>query len=141
MRLWAQQILPYIDRQRLLSQHRECAALRGAGWGRPHTTVNYVFTHNPALLVAYHFVVMDEMEKRGYHPDPIWRDPDYRGKTLGAQEGWVDKNALEDCYVLAYHTGEEIFPEHNQQYLTTCLNLLEEKGNPIKWNKEELNES
>lgn len=131
MRLWTQQILPYLDRQRLLSQHRECAALRGAGWGRPHATVNYVFTHNPALLVAYHFVVMDEMEKRGYHPDPIWRNPDYRGKTLGIQENWTDKNLLEDCYVIASVTGDKVFPEHNNEYIKECLTLLEAKGSPI----------
>ena len=132
MRLWSQQLLPYLDRQRLLSQHRECAALRGAGWGRPHATVNYVFTHNPALLVAYHFRVMDEMEKRGYHPDPIWRNQDYRGKVLGVQENWTDKNLLEDCYVMASVTGDKIFPEHNKEYAKECLALLEAKGSPIE---------
>ena len=74
MRLWYQKLLPYLDRQRLLSQHRECAALRGKGWGKKHSVVDYVFTHEHELLVAYHRLVMDEMERRGYHPDRTWDD-------------------------------------------------------------------
>ena len=87
MRLWSQQLLPYLDRQRLLSQHRECCALRGKGWGKKHSVVDYVFTHDPSWLVAYHRLVMDEMERRGYHPDRTWNDPCWRGATLGREEG------------------------------------------------------
>ena len=85
MRLWSQQLLPYLDRQRLLSQHRECCALRGKGWGKKHSVVDYVFTHEHELLVAYHRLVMDEMERRGYHPDRTWDDPCWRGSTLGRE--------------------------------------------------------
>ena len=35
------------------------------------------------------------MEARGYHPDPIWRDPNYRGKVLGIQPDWTDPNLFE----------------------------------------------
>lgn len=47
MRLWHEKLIPYLDRQRLLGQHRECAALRGKGWGKKHATVDYAFTHDP----------------------------------------------------------------------------------------------
>ena len=77
MRLWHQTLIPLLPRAQLLGQHRECAALRGAGWGRPHATVNYVFTHSPHKLYLYHALIMDEMEKRGYKPDPLWKDPLY----------------------------------------------------------------
>lgn len=33
MRLWHQDLITRLPRQQLLGQHRECAALRGAGWG------------------------------------------------------------------------------------------------------------
>ena len=126
MRLWSQQIIQHLDRQRLLGAHRECAALRGAGWGRPHATVNYVFTYSPSLLVAYHHLIMNEMERRGYHPDPIWRDPNYRGKVLGYDVSWAnDYNQ--------YLNGKIIYPEHNDEYLKECLNLLKEKGAPIDY--------
>jgi len=68
MRLWHQTLIPLLPRAQLLGQHRECAALRGAGWGRPHATVNYVFTHSPDKLYLYHVLIMEEMEKRGYKP-------------------------------------------------------------------------
>ena len=82
MRLWHQTLIPILPRAQLLGQHRECAALRGAGWGRPHATVNYVFTHSPYKLYLYHALIMEEMEKRGYKPDVLWKDPLYRGKAV-----------------------------------------------------------
>lgn len=42
MRLWHEALLPKLPRQQLLGQHREVAALRGAGWGKKHATVDYV---------------------------------------------------------------------------------------------------
>ena len=126
MRLWCQNLIPYLPRQQLLGQHRECAALRGAGWGRPHATVNYVFTHSPAHLIAYHYLIMDEMEKRGYHPDPIWRDSNYRGKVLGyvEDEEWVCGNTI----TCVEADGCNIYPEHNEEYLQECLDNLKSKG-------------
>ena len=59
MRLWHQTLIPLLPRAQLLGQHRECAALRGAGWGRPHATVNYVFTHSPYKLYLYHALIME----------------------------------------------------------------------------------
>lgn len=47
MRLWHESLIPYLPRQQLLGQHRECCALRGKGWGKKHKTVNYVFEHSP----------------------------------------------------------------------------------------------
>lgn len=131
MRLWAQQLIPYLDRQRLLGQHRECAALRGRGWGRPYATVNYVFTHEPELLVAYHNLVMDEMENRGYHPDNIWRIPEYRGKTLSIVPGWADADMVDDQCAYAVGKGGIIYPEHNDAYLRECIELLKTKEAPI----------
>ena len=135
MRLWCQQLLPYIDRQRLLSQHRECAALRGKGWGKKHAIVDYVFKQDPALLVAYHYLVMDEMKRRGYNPDEIWRNPCYRGKSLPMQWDFADADFVDDQYVYATKKGGIIYPEHNDEYLAECIRLLKEKNAPIDWEK------
>ena len=137
MRLWHQSILPYLDRQRLLSQHRECCALRGKGWGKKHSIVDYVFTHSPELLVAYHRLVMDEMKRSGYHPDRIWDDPCWRGATLGREDGWADADFVDDQYCYATHKGGIIYPEHNDDYLRECINLLKKKNAPIDWEKVE----
>ena len=128
MRLWHQSMIPYLDRQRLLSQHREACALRGKGWGKKHATVDYVFRHNPACLVAYHYLIMDEMERRGYHPDRTWDDPCWRGSTLGREEGWADADYVEDQYCYATHKGGIIYPEHNDEYIRECIDNLALKG-------------
>lgn len=82
MRLWHESLLPYIPRQQLLGQHRECCALRGKGWGKSHSTVNYVFDHPYSWLVAYHIRVMQEMSNRGYHVDKAWYNWRYKGKIF-----------------------------------------------------------
>jgi uncharacterized protein (TIGR02328 family) len=139
MRIWHQKLLPYLDRQRLLGQHRELAALRGKGWSKKHATVDYVFTHTPAWLVAYHYLVMDEMKRRGYNPDEIWRNPCYRGKSLPMQWDFADPDFVDDQYCYATHKGGIIYPEHNDDYLRECINLLKEKNAPIDWEKVEQN--
>lgn len=125
MRLWHQKIIPLLPRQQLLGQHRECAALRGKGWGKPHSVVNYVFDHEPHLLVLYHYLVMDEMERRGYHPDPIWRDPNWRGKVLG-RANWIDHS--EEVIRQVANWEPIIYPEHDDAYLQECIENLKSKG-------------
>lgn len=124
MRLWHQSIISKLPRQQLLGLHREVCALRGKGWGKKHSVVDYVFTHIPERLVAYHFLVMDEMERRGYKPDKIWRNPDYRGKVLGFDANWCDCGLVD----IWYNYKGMIYPEHNKFYLKECLDNLAEKG-------------
>lgn len=124
MRLWHQSLISKLPRQQLLGLHREVCALRGKGWGKKHRIVDYVFTHIPERLVAYHFLVMDEMERRGYKPDKIWRNPNYRGKTLGEQDFWCD-DSLVDIW---YNYKGMIYPEHNSNYIQECIDNLAEKG-------------
>ena len=126
MRLWHQQLIPYLDRQRLLGQHRELAALRGKGWGRKHSVVNYVFSHNTELLVAYHYLIMDEMVRRGYNPDKIWRNSNWRGNVLGEESNWADMDKVMGIYDNA-KMGHIIYPEHNKEYLVECIENLKEK--------------
>jgi uncharacterized protein (TIGR02328 family) len=125
MRLWHEQLLPILDNQRLLSQHRECSALRGLGWGRKHSTVDYVFTHSPAMFYFYHQLVMTEMIKRGYKVDLIWTNALYRGQKCNPyitdQELLINDSMFE-------HDGDCIYPEHDHEYLNFCIELLKKKG-------------
>lgn len=117
MRLWHESLIPRLPRQQLLGQHRECAALRGAGWGRPHGTVDYVFRHPPYKLYQYHVLIMQEMHRRGYRPDEAWSDPLYRGKT---EPPYARQTPLP--------AEKPIYPEHNADYLQECLDNLKQKG-------------
>lgn len=131
MRLWHQSLIPYLDRQRLLGAHRECCALRGKGWGKRHSVVNYVFNHESERLVAYHRLIINEMKNRGYHPDGVWLDGNYRGSVLGIQENWCDPKAEGGIYINAT-LNEMIYPEHNDVYLQECIENLKQKGIEIK---------
>jgi len=129
MRLWHEALLPYLPRQQLLGQHREVCALRGRGWGRNHSVVNYVFEHPKEWLWAYHMRVMSEMLNRGYHPDMKWADMRYQGESLplrdivdGAEE--VDMAGMTE----KLESGDYIYPEHDDAYLEECLKNLEGKG-------------
>lgn len=122
MRLWHQALIPYLDNKRLLSQHRECCALRGKGWGKKHSIVDYVFKYDLAHLYAYHTMVMDEMTRRGYAIHGLWGLRIYRGKNLPASN-------LNDVGVYVHvHDGGMVYAEHNDQYLKECLLNLKSKG-------------
>jgi len=123
MRLWHEKLIPYLPRQQLLGQHRECAALRGNGWGKKHSVVDYIFSYNPYKLVRYHRKVMQEMYKRGYKNDLAWDTPTYRGKNC---DPWSFDSLVNDCCDLYRAT---IYPEHNGNYLQECLLNLKGQGN------------
>ncbi|MBC6720461.1 TIGR02328 family protein [Treponema sp. Marseille-Q4130] len=121
MRLWHQDMINKLPRQQLLGQHRECCALRGNGWGRPHATVNYVFNYSPYLLYRYHRLVMEEMQRRGYKVSPEWLDKNYRGKTCPPYDN------LEVVEV-----RKPVYAEHDERYHLECVKNLEGKGITLK---------
>lgn len=127
MRLWHQNLISKLPRQQLLGQHRECCALRGKGWGRSHSVVNYVFQYEPECLVAYHYLVMNEMVARGYQPNQVWYNKNYRGTTLGYTPGYC-KDSLLQYYLSQGEQNNLIYPEHNEEYFQECIDNLKSKG-------------
>ncbi|WP_226035800.1 TIGR02328 family protein [Aquibacillus saliphilus] len=130
MRLWHEKLIKRLPRQQLLGQHRECCALRGNGWGKPHATVNYVFSHSPFKLFAYHQIIMNEMSARGYRVNELWLNPTYRGASCEPyrQEFYYDNHKEMN--------QEVIYSEHDNAYLEECLNNLKEKGILINLNHD-----
>lgn len=117
MRLWHEELIEKLPRQQLLGQHRECCALRGNGWKKKHATVDYVFEYSPYKLYQYHMKIMNEMKRRGYKNDPLWEDYLYRGKSC---EPFCQLEEIKATFPL--------YPEHDDTYLTECLDNLMEKG-------------
>lgn len=117
MRLWHESLIGSLPRQQLLGQHRECCALRGNGWGKPHSTVNYVFEYPAYKLYQYHVLIMAEMTQRGYKHDVQWDEPSYRGKICQPYP------MLEPLKV-----DTPLYPEHDADYLSECLSNLAAKG-------------
>lgn len=121
MRLWHQYMIRFLDRQRLLAQHRECCALRGKGWGMNHSTVNYVFKYDRAHLFQYHLEVISEMERRGYNVAQNWKSPTYCGIGLPEKpELWEEYNKFLETFDRTCY----IYPEHTvKQYMSDLMNL------------------
>ena len=125
MRLWHQDLIHYLDDKRLLSQHRECCALRGKGWGKKHSVVDYVFNYDLAHLYAYHRIVMAEMNQRGFNVDGNWYSRLYCGKNL------PKKSLLEvGSFIYTYDilNNPKIYAEHDNRYLKECLLNLKAKN-------------
>lgn len=117
MRLWHEDMIQFLPTPQLLGQHRECCALRGNGWGRKHSTVNYVFDYSPYKLFQYHQLIMDEMKRRNYKVTTDWLDGHYRGMKCEPYEK-LDTVPL----------SSPIYPEHGDRYLQECVDNLAEKG-------------
>ena len=136
MRLWHQELIDKLPRQQLLGQHRECCALRGKGWGKKHSIVNYVFEYPPVKLYNYHEKVMLEMLVRGYNPNERWFDITYRGKNC---EPWSADaktiNWTKECHVSNF--DDIVYPEHNQEYLDECVSNLADKGCVCRYFEDE----
>lgn len=131
MRLWHQELIHHLDDKRLLSQHRECCALRGKGWGRKHRVVDYVFKYNLMKLYTYHRYVMTELKQRNFKFDHIWYNQLYRGKSLGFD---LASNIGTFTYQpFLINDGDKIqfqyiYEEHDDKYLKECLLNLKAKS-------------
>ena len=123
MRLWHQKLIEFLPRQQLLGQHRECCALRGNGWGKKHSVVNYVFEHSYDMLYQYHLLIMAEIVNRGYKINEQWLDKCFRGKICSYDYSNFTKSDL-----TIKPTNHLIYPEHNQMYLNECLDNLKSKN-------------
>lgn len=95
--------------------------LRGKGFGKPHSVVNYVFKYEYSKLFYYHTKVMEVMESRLYKPNVLWKIQKYRGKKIG-----IDNTSFTENYDYTDYI------EHNDAYLTECIENLYKKHIYIK---------
>lgn len=127
MRLWHEYLISNLPDKQLLAQHRECCALRVNGWGKKHSAVDYVFNYKKEYLVAYHFIVIQEMKNRKLNVSKEWEDVTYCGKN-----NEKDIKVNKDFVFYLISTIKPIFEEHDEFYLEECIENL--KNNRIKIN-------
>ena len=112
MRLWHKDLIPYLPRQQLLGQWRECCliAKQIAEKGTPnHVLVNKVTDYGKEHLWKYGDLVLAEMVRRRYKCDFYKLE-----QWLGDCSGMIAKY--------------ELFANwHNDRYLRQCLANLQEK--------------
>lgn len=117
MRLWHYKLLPYIPRQQLLSQLRECVAISKSIYekGTPnHILVNKIIDYDLSEFRMYcNMVIYEIVCNRGYKVSE---------STINKLENYIDFNI--DSQVI----NNEIFKNwHNEMYLKICLYNLYEK--------------
>lgn len=116
MRLWHKFLIPYLPRQQLLGQWRECVAVAGMlkTGTLKHSLVSKVQNYPIQHFVRYCFIVHDEMIKRGYK---ISCDVVNKIRSL-----CVETFEAQDV------TSQDLFVGwHNTRYLTQCFFNLQEK--------------
>lgn len=114
MRLWHNGLIEFLPQQMLISQWRECIAIKKQ-WEKntlKHRLVSYVLNYNKSYFYTYTYLIVKEMKKR----------------NIKYQEKYI-KEIYKFCYKDTKDFGNylEMYPEHNQRYLQQCLFNLEEK--------------
>lgn len=105
MRLWHYELIPYLPKSQLLAQWRELNSIFKKQ--NNHILINYIYNYPKAVLKSYADKVITEMKRRGYNI-----------KSFENYNNYFDK-------VNAY--GDELFLEHDNNYLTICYHNLREK--------------
>jgi len=123
VRLWHEDILDKLPTNQFNGQHRELAALRGAGWGKKHATVDYIFDYPIEHLIVYHFRYLKLRRERGYNYNKKWEQASYRGKKCDKLED-VDFGLINKLLT----SGKKCYKEHDNKYLQENINNLMEKG-------------
>ena len=112
IRLWHKDLIPYLPKNQLLGQWRECCCIAKniTDNGTPnHILVNKIMDYPIEHFIAYTTLVKQEMQKRGYKCD------------IGRFTKWLEWDAFKIL-------KNEIFEDwHNDRYLRQCLLNLQEK--------------
>jgi uncharacterized protein (TIGR02328 family) len=110
MRLWHYKLIPALPNKMLISQWRECIAIKRQ-WEKgtlKHRLVSYVMNYDKGYLYNYFLSVACEMENR-------------KIKKNGKYILEMNKFCNDSCNI--YNNYEE----HNDRYLRQCYYNLEEK--------------
>ena len=119
MRLWHYRLIPVLPNAMLVSQWRECIAIKRQ-WEKgtlKHRLVSYVMDYNKSYLSTYTNKVRIEMENRG-----IKHQYKYMTEIKDFSDNW---------YAMGF------YEEHNDRYLKQCLYNLQEKADRGIITKEE----
>lgn len=112
MRLWHYKLIPVLPKEMLVSQWRECIAIKRQ-WEKgtlKHRLVSYVMNYQKSAFYYYTQKVAAEMSKRNIlykrlYLDEIWNFCD-----------------------MEHGNAKFNYPEHNDRYLRQCYYNLQEKA-------------
>lgn len=113
MRLWHYKLIPVLPDKMLVSQWRECIAIKRQ-WEKgtlKHRLVSYVMNYNQDYFLNYVLRITTELENR----------------KIKYQEKYLNEIA-NFCYQLGRPASWFDYPEHNDRYLKQCYYNLQEKA-------------
>lgn len=114
MRLWHKDLIQFLPRQQLLGQWRECCLIAKniREKGTPnHILVNKIMDYPLGHFWEYGYLIMKEMERRGYECD------------FDKFEQWIYTP-----WLLETPKYSELFKDwHDDRYMHQCLLNLQEK--------------
>lgn len=131
MRLWHKSMIPYLPKQQLLGQWRECcliASLLAKDHTPNHILVNPILDYPPDDFEIFCAMVYQEMIKKGFKvSDDVSKrlEMDLRAWRL-----YLDSEVPWNCFNKDFpiETDEQIFKNwHDKRYLKQCYYNLEEK--------------
>lgn len=115
MRLWHYKLISVLPNKMLISQWRECIAIKRQ-WEKgtlKHRLVSYVINYGKAMFYNYLVMICIEMDKRGIS---------------------YKQEYFNEIHKFCRYCGNELYPmenlhypEHNDRYLTQCFYNLQEK--------------
>jgi len=120
MRLWHKDLIPYLPKQQLISQWRECIAIakKIAEFGEPHhRLVNKIMDYPISNFYRYTDTVISELFDRGYKVSPL---------ALKNFEDLMQK--IDPNYDEEVHWDSIFFLWHTKDYLVQCYYNLQEKA-------------
>lgn len=112
MKLWHYKLIPVLPNAMLVSQWRECIAIKRQ-WEKgtlKHRLVSYVIDNYKELFINYVTDIIQEMSKRNIK---------YQDKYYFEILHFCQSSDEETCVVN--------YPEHNDRYLKQCYYNLQEK--------------
>lgn len=113
MRLWHIDLIPYLPKSQLLAQWRELNSIFKKQ--DKHILINYVYDYGKGYLYNYSRKVIEEMDKRNYKIKSFVNFDNYFNTMV------------ENKYFKRNHDFNNMFAEHNNEYLTICYYNLKEK--------------
>ena len=126
MRLWHQDLIKRLPKQQLRGQWSEVNGMLGNGWGKKHSTVNYVFTYPDENLVAYALLIVEEIHRRKMNANVEL----IREKLLKRHSEYKVNRIIKVAKVIKEYVSPtfKLYREHNKAYMKECLDNLKLKG-------------
>ena len=113
MRLWHYELIPLLPKKMLVSQWRECIAIKRQ-WEKgtlKHRLVSYVMNYDKVFFIRYVLRVVDEMDKRKIKYNKM-----------------LFHELFNFCWKGEYINDLLNYKEHNDRYLKQCFYNLQEKA-------------